>query len=284
MRSSRLDAALLVPAVAFLLAFLVVPIAMLLFISFQNQNLMMQPADGFTLERYVQLFTKANYLRDIGTSIGVAFVTCAITLVVAYPAAYLMASVKRKGLRTLLYIVLISPLLTSVVVRSFAWVVLLSNNGLVNEVLEFAGLIDEPVTMLWSMQSVVVAYVQVLLPLAVIPISTSLGEVPGNVKRASTALGAGRVRTFFKVVLPLTVPGAVNGGVIVFALAAGSYITPKLIGGVQPLLPLDIYQQAIQLYDLRMAAAMSIVLLVIVFLIILPVEVLLKRWEVRVYG
>lgn len=282
--NGRLNFALLVPALLFLIVFLVIPIGMLLVISFQNQNMMMQPTDGITFDRYIQLFTKPAYIRDILTSLGVAFVTTAITLVVAYPAAYLMANVKSKSVHTLLYIILISPLLTSVVVRSFAWVVILSNNGLLNELLEFFGLIDQPISMLWSLQSVIIAYVQVMLPLAVLPIATSLEAIPDNVKRASTALGAGRVRTFFKVVLPLTIPGAVNGGVIVFALAAGSYITPKLIGGVQPLLPLEIYSQALLLYDLRMAAAMSIVLLVIVFIIILPIERLLKHWEVKVYG
>ena len=188
-------------------------------------------------------------------------------------------------MRTLLYIVLVSPLLTSVVVRSFAWVVMLSQNGLVNQVLEAAGVIEEPLTLLWNMGAVVLAYVQVLLPFAVLPLATSLGEVRPQLRQASMSLGAGRVRSFFSVVLPLTVPGAVNGGVIVFSLTAGSYITPLLIGGgTQPILPLAIYQQAIQISDLRMAAAMAVVLLVLVVLIILPAELFLKRWEAKIYG
>lgn len=284
MKPTRANAALLAPAVAFLLVFMVVPIGMLFFISFQNQTATMQAAEGFTISRYITIFTNQNYLRDIAVTIGVAIATTAITAVLAYPAASLMAGMRRKWVRTLLYVVLISPLLTSVVVRSFAWVVLLSNNGLINQVLQAIGIIGEPLSMLWSMPAVIVAYVQVLLPYAVIPLVTSLSEVKDSVKRASLALGAGPVRTFFKVVLPLTIPGAVNGAVIVFSLTAGSYITPLLIGGSQPLLPLDVYQQALQISDLRMAGAMAIVLLAIVFIIVVPVERLLKRWEAKVFG
>lgn len=283
-RRGRANAWLLVPAVAFLVVFMVVPIVLLLYISFQNQTPTMQALPGYTFDRYVQIFTRQDYLWDILVTIGVAALTTVITVVVAYPAANLMVNAKRKWVRTLLYIVLVSPLLTSVVVRSFAWVVLLSNNGLFNQILQQLNLIDQPIAMLWNMPAVIIAYVQVLLPYAVMPLSTSLAEVKESVKHASLALGAGPVRTFFKVVLPLTIPGAVNGAVIVFALTAGSYITPLLIGGMQPLLPLAIYQQALQVSDLRMAGAMAIVLLVIVFAIITPVERWLKRWEVKIYG
>lgn len=277
-RSAQL--ALAVPAVLFLLAFMVVPMALLVVISFQDAG-----AGAFTVERYANLLTSPTYLTDIVVTLGVALLTTALVLLLAYPAASLLVNAKRKWVRTLLYVVLVSPLLTSVVVRSFAWVVMLSQNGLFNQVLETFGIIDEPLTLLWNMGAVVLAYVQVLLPFAVLPLATSLGEVRPQLRQASMSLGAGRARSFFSVVLPLTIPGAVNGGVIVFSLTAGSYITPLLIGGgTQPILPLAIYQQAIQISDLNMAAAMAVVLLVLVVAIILPVEFFLKRWEAKIYG
>lgn len=277
-RNARL--ALAIPAILFLLAFMVVPMALLVFISFQDSG-----AGAFTLDRYVSLLTSPTYVNDIVVTLGVALLTTALVLLLAYPAASLLVNAKRKWVRTLLYVVLVSPLLTSVVVRSFAWVVMLSQNGLVNQVLETFGIINEPLTLLWNMGAVVLAYVQVLLPFAVLPLATSLGEVRPQLRQASMSLGAGRVRSFFSVVLPLTIPGAVNGGVIVFSLTAGSYITPLLIGGgTQPILPLAIYQQAIQISDLNMAAAMAVVLLALVVLIIVPVEIFLKRWEAKIYG
>ena len=277
-RSARL--ALAIPALLFLLAFMVVPMALLVFISFQDAG-----TSAFTLDRYASLLTSPTYLTDIAVTLGVALLTTALVLLLAYPAASLLVNAKRKWVRTLLYVVLVSPLLTSVVVRSFAWVVMLSQNGLVNQVLEAFGIISEPLTLLWNMGAVVLAYVQVLLPFAVLPLATSLGEVRPQLRQASMSLGAGRIRSFFSVVMPLTIPGAVNGGVIVFSLTAGSYITPLLIGGgTQPILPLAIYQQAIQISDLNMAAAMAVVLLALVVLIIVPVEIFLKRWEAKIYG
>lgn len=277
-RNARI--ALAVPALLFLLAFMVAPMTLLAVVSFQSPD-----ADAFTIDRYASLLTSPTYLTDIAVTLGVALLTTALVLLLAYPAASLLANAKRKWVRTLLYIALVSPLLTSVVVRSFAWVVMLSQNGLVNQVLETFGVIDQPLTLLWNMGAVVLAYVQVLLPFAVLPVATSLGEVRPQLRQASMSLGAGRIRSFFSVVLPLTIPGAVNGGVIVFSLTAGSYITPLLIGGgTQPILPLAIYQQAIQISDLHMAAAMAVVLLALVVLIILPAELFLKRWEAKIYG
>lgn len=277
-RNMRL--ALAVPAILFLIAFMVIPMLLLVVISFQDAG-----AGAFTPQRYADLLTSPTYLTDIAVTLGVALLTTALVLLLAYPAASLLVEAKRKWVRTLLYVVLVSPLLTSVVVRSFAWVVMLSQNGLVNQVLETFSIIDEPLTLLWNMGAVVLAYVQVLLPFAVLPLATSLGEVKPQLKQASMSLGASRAHGFFSVVLPLTVPGAINGGVIVFSLTAGSYITPLLIGGgTQPILPLAIYQQAIQISDLSMAAAMAVVLLALVALIIIPVEVFLKRWEAKVYG
>lgn len=131
-RSVRM--ALAIPALLFLVAFMVVPMALLVFISFQNGD-----AGAFTIDRYASLLTSPTYVTDIAVTLGVALLTTALVLLLAYPAASLLVNAKRKGVRTLLYIALVSPLLTSVVVRSFAWVVMLSQNGLVNQVLEAAG-------------------------------------------------------------------------------------------------------------------------------------------------
>ncbi len=276
---------LLIPELLFLLLFLVAPIVLLFFISFQNQDAMLQVQPGFTVARYVTILTQWKYLKDILVTLGVALLTTAIALALAYPAAYILVNAPTRTLRSVLYVLLVSPLLTSVVVRTFAWIVLLANNGIVNQVLQLLGITSQPVTLLWNMGAVILAYVQVMLPFAVMPIATSMGEIHPSLQKASMSLGVGRVRSFFKVTLPLTIPGMASGGIIVFALTAGSYITPLLVGGgMQPLLPLMIYQQAMQVSDLRMAAALSMVLLVLVFLFVLPVEALLKRWEVKVYG
>ncbi|NMO97132.1 ABC transporter permease [Paenibacillus lemnae] len=273
---------LLTPSLLFLTAFLVVPFIMLIVLSFREVDSLLNVLPTYSLSHYTEVFTSGIYLNTIQSSLGVALLTTVICTLLAYPAAYLLVRTERPALRTLFYILLISPLLTSVVIRTFAWIVILAQNGLLNELLMNLHLIDKPLSMLWSMNAVVIAYVQVMLPFAVLPIATSMGEIQPKLRQASMSLGAGRVRTFFTVTLPLTLPGMLSGAAIVFSLAAGSYITPLLVGGrLQPLLPLAIYQQAVQVFNMPFAAALSVTLLIMVILVVLLLGWISKRWEAR---
>lgn len=270
---------MMLPALIFLLVFMVVPIVFII------QQSLISEAGAFSFERYAQILTSARDWKAIGLTIGVALLVTGFCELLAYPVAYLMTRTKSRSWKTVFYIILVSPLLTSVVIRSFAWIVLLTQNGIINTILIAAGVTEKPLTLLWNLKAVILVYVQVLLPFAVMPLSSAFEEISTDYEKASKSLGMGRVATFFKITLPLTVTGAVSGGVMVFALTAGSYITPLLIGGGrQDFLPVRIYQQAIQLMDLQGAGAYSCVLLILVLLIILPVEYALKRWERKVYG
>lgn len=270
---------MMLPALIFLLVFMVVPIVFII------QQSLISEAGAFSFERYAQILTSARDWKAIGLTIGVALLVTGFCELLAYPVAYLIARTKSRSWKTVFYIILVSPLLTSVVIRSFAWIVLLTQNGIINTILIAAGVTEKPLTLLWNLKAVILVYVQVLLPFAVMPLSSAFEEISTDYEKASKSLGMGRVATFFKITLPLTVTGAVSGGVMVFALTAGSYITPLLIGGGrQDFLPVRIYQQAIQLMDLQGAGAYSCVLLILVLLIILPVEYALKRWERKVYG
>ena len=270
---------MMLPALIFLLVFMVVPIVFII------QQSLISEAGAFSFERYAQILTSVRDWKAIGLTIGVALLVTGFCELLAYPVAYLMARTKSRSWKTVVYIILVSPLLTSVVIRSFAWIVLLTQNGIINTILLAAGVTEKPLTLLWNLKAVILVYVQVLLPFAVMPLSSAFEEISTDYEKASKSLGMGRVATFFKITLPLTVTGAVSGGVMVFALTAGSYITPLLIGGGrQDFLPVRIYQQAIQLMDLQGAGAYSCVLLIMVLLIILPVEYVLKRWERKVYG
>lgn len=275
----------LLPTLLFFGVFLVLPFALLIKLSFQDVDAMLITLNTYSFSQYIEVFSTPVYLKTIWSTIWVAFLTTVICLLLAYPAAYLLVRAPGPKLRALFYILLVSPLLTSVVIRTFAWIVLLAQNGLINESLLKLNIIEEPLSMLWSMKAVIIAYVQVMLPFAVLPIATSLSETNTNLRNASMILGANRIQTFLKVTLPLTIPGAITGAIIVFSLAAGSYITPLLVGGrMQPFLPLSIYQQVMQVFNLPLAAAMSISLLIIVFLIVGMLSYILKRWEARMHA
>nr|WP_326289895.1 ABC transporter permease [Bacillus glycinifermentans] len=276
---------LLLPALLFLGVFLVFPFVLLLILSFRDVDAMMNTLETYGFSQYIEVFTSDVYLKTIGTTLWTALKTTVLCLLMAYPAAYLLVHAPNRKWRALFYILLVSPLLTSVVIRTFSWIVLLSQNGLVNEALISMNVIEKPLPLLWNMNAVIIAYVQVMLPFAVLPIATSLSDISPNVKHASMSLGAGRLRTFFCITLPLSIPGMITGAVIVFSLAAGSYITPLLVGGrMQPLLPLSIYQQVLQVFNLPLAAAMSFTLLVAVCLIVGLLGMILKRWEARMNG
>ncbi|MGE6631991.1 ABC transporter permease [Bacillus sp. NPDC077027] len=276
---------MLLPALLFLIVFLLVPLVMVFVLSFRDVDSMMNTLQSYSLSQYVHVFTTGAYVKAIGSTIWVAIQTTVLCLLMAYPAAYLLVRAPSRRLRAFLYILLVSPLLTSVVIRTFAWIVLLSQNGLINGILLDLHFIQEPLSMLWNMNAVIIAYVQVMLPFAVLPIATSLTDMNRNLRQASMSLGAGRVRTFFCVTLPLTIPGMITGAIIVFSLAAGSYITPLLVGGrMQPLLPLSIYQQVMQVYNLPLAAAMSFTLLLCVLVVVSILSYLLKRWEARMHA
>ncbi|MED1144307.1 ABC transporter permease [Bacillus paralicheniformis] len=276
---------LLVPVLLFLGVFLVLPLVLLLLLSFRDVDAMMNTLDTYSFSQYVEVFSSDIYLKTIGITLWTALKTTVLCLVMAYPAAYLLVKAPTGRLRALFYILLVSPLLTSVVIRTFSWIVLLSQNGIVNEALISLKLIEKPLPLLWNMNAVIIAYVQVMLPFAVLSLAGSLSEMKPDLKFASMSLGAGRLRTFFFVTLPMTVPGLLTGAMIVFSLSAGSYITPLLVGGrMQPLLPLSIYQQVMQVFHLPLAAAMSITLLAVVSVVIGILGFFQKRWEARING
>ncbi|MCY7912719.1 ABC transporter permease [Bacillus haynesii] len=276
---------LLVPVLLFLGVFLVLPLVLLLFLSFRDVDAMMNTLETYSFSQYVEVFSSDIYLKTIGITLWTALKTTVLCLVMAYPAAYLLVKAPTGRLRALFYILLVSPLLTSVVIRTFSWIVLLSQNGIVNEVLISMKVIEKPLPLLWNMNAVIIAYVQVMLPFAVLPLAGSLSEMKPDLKFASMSLGAGRLRTFFFVTLPMTVPGLLTGAMIVFSLSAGSYITPLLVGGrMQPLLPLSIYQQVMQVFHLPLAAAMAITLLAVVSVVIGILGFFQKRWEARING
>lgn len=276
---------MLTPCLVFLLLFLLAPLLQLFDQSLTAVDALLEPLPGFSLAQYLQVFSEPQYRYALLTTLWVSLLTAFLTVLLAWPAAWLLVNVRRRSWRTLLYVVLISPLLTSVVIRTFAWIVLLAQNGLINSALLATGLISQPLGMLWNMQAVILAYVQVMLPFAVLPLITSLNEIAPALRLASMSLGATPGHTFRRVVLPLTLPGMLTGFIIVFSLAAGSYITPLLIGGrLQPLLPIAIYQQAMQIANLPLAAALSLTLLVMTLLMAGIAGAVLRRWEKKTYG
>ncbi|MCY1214761.1 Spermidine/putrescine transport system permease protein PotB [compost metagenome] len=205
--------------------------------------------------------------------------------VLAYPVALIMAKETSKVIRTVTFLIVISPLLTSVVVRSYGWRILLSSEGPVNSALLAMGFIDEPLNLLTSEAAVVMSILHVLLPFAIITLATSIGAIDNSLYRASASLGGSPIRSFFRVTVPMSLPGLLGGSMIVFSLALGIYVTPLLVGGGnQSLVGLRIYEQVMRMFNQPIGAAFSFVLLACALVVVLVLSALSKRWEKRFNG
>ncbi|RAH97241.1 ABC transporter permease [Acuticoccus sediminis] len=243
------------PLAIFFGLFFVLPLALMTTLSFTDGTMPLT----FSLTQYATFVSNAINLGILWDTIRLALLTTALCLVLGYPVA--LAYQRLSGwTRSLLMFAIIMPLLTSVVVRTFAWLVILGRNGIVNGALVDLGLAPAPLRLLYTEMSVVVALAQIQLPLMVLPLITALQQLPAGVEEASTSLGAGAWRTFLKVTLPMTLPGAVAGGLLVFAASATAFVTQSVIGGGRLIyMPQYIYQQAISLQNFAFAAAISVV-------------------------
>jgi mannopine transport system permease protein len=218
-----------------------------------------EPALG--LSHYARLINEPLYGQVFFRTIWIAVLSTFFALVLGYPVAMLMA--RHAGRIALIAAVCVMvPLWTSVLVRSYAWIILLERNGIINDWLVGNGLITQPLRMLYTEGAVLMAMTHVLLPFMVLPIASALRSLPPDLPKAALNLGASRLRTFWSVTLPLSLPGVFAGCLIVFVMALGFYITPALLGGPRTLMIATlISQQAIDLLNWPFAGAISFVLL-----------------------
>jgi mannopine transport system permease protein len=217
-----------------------------------------------TLEHYARAFHEPVYLRVMLRTLRIAALVTAACLVLAYPLAWVMGRSKGLGLALLAAAVLL-PLWTSVLVRTYAWMVLLQRNGVINQWLTKLGLIDQPIQLLYTEAAVVLAMAHVLLPFMVLPIYSALKGIPEDYARAAQMLGASNWSTFREVIWPLSLPGVTSGCLMVFLLALGFFVTPALIGGPQQMMIATLVSQQVrEMLDWPFAGALVGVLLVFV--------------------
>ncbi|MGI4950530.1 MAG: ABC transporter permease [Janthinobacterium lividum] len=220
-----------------------------------------EPAPG--LENYRRLIAEPLYRQVIFRTLWIALVCTVSALLLGYPIAVLMARPGRIAVKIAVVCVMI-PLWTSALIRSYAWIMLLQRKGVINSVLLSVDPGFKPLNMLYSNGAVLMAMTHVLLPFMILPIASALGSISPDLPRAALNLGAGRVRTFFAVTLPLSLPGVFAGCLLVFVMSLGFYVTPALVGGPQTLMIATlIAEQATTLLNWPFAGAISCVLLVL---------------------
>ncbi|CCF00703.1 putative spermidine/putrescine ABC transporter permease protein (plasmid) [Sinorhizobium fredii HH103] len=247
------------PLLAALVAGFLYPVVRLVALSFS----------GGTFDHYRRIFSEPLHLGVLLSTIEVALVVTIASLVVGFPVAYLMARLSH-GFAVVVAACVFIPLWTSVLIRSYAWVVLLQRNGIVNQLLLEIGVTDGPLKLIYTQGAVILAMTHVLMPFMILPIYSALCALPPDYIRAARNLGAGPVRAFVAVTLPLSLPGVFAGSVMCFVLALGFYITPALVGGPGSMLMATLIgQQTAVLLDWPFAAALSTVLLAVTLLFVL---------------
>ena len=215
-----------------------------------------------SLDNYRRLLEEPLYRQVIFRTLWIALVCTVSALLLGYPIAALMARPGHLGAKIALVCVMI-PLWTSALIRSYAWIMLMQRKGVINSLLLAWDPEAKPWTMLYTNGAVLMAMTHVLLPFMVLPIASALGSISPDLPRAALNLGAGRVRTFFSVTLPLSLPGVFAGCLLVFVMSLGFYVTPALVGGPQTLMIATlIAEQATTLLNWPFAGAISCVLLV----------------------
>jgi len=250
---------LLLPLGALLFAFFVLPFGLMLYESFFPSPLQITEG-GPTLANYTKLLGDFFYMKVLLQTLALGAGVTLLTLIIAYPVSYLLARTPRRQVMLLL---VISPLVVSIVIRSYGWMVLLGRAGTVNTWLQAAGVIDRPLALMYNWFGVTVALTHVLLPYMILTLATVIEGIPETLEDSAAVLGASWWSRFRHVLLPLSLEGVGAGCTLVFMLAIGSFVSVLLLGGSDTLiLPLMIYQQVL-LINNNFAAALGTYLLVI---------------------
>jgi len=251
---------LLTPALVMVVVLLIMPLCWLAFQSVQTE-------EGFSLANYIRIFQESIYWDTFALTFKISFLVTILSIVMGFPIAY--AASRLQGFwANLILICVILPFWTSVLVRAYAWLVLLQRRGLVNQTLMDLGIIDQPLTLMHNTPGTVIGTLHVMLPFMVLPLYSVMKKIPQDLMQASESLGAKPFYTFRRVFLPMAAPGVMAGSILVFVICLGFFITPELLGGGRTILVSMLVQRNVELYHAWGAAsAVGLVLLFVVFLI-----------------
>lgn len=259
--------ALVAPALAVVLFFFACLGVMVVY-SFLPHTGMAQVGNEFTMSNYARFLGSPFYLSYVSRSLVLSAYCTAVTLVLGYAVAYVMYRA-RPRMRLLIGLVLVVQFFTAYVIRTYAIMLVLGRNGVVNKALVGLGIVDQPVMLLFNQLGVAIGMVMISIPFMVFPIYSSLHAIPRNLEPAAHALGATPLKCFWTVILPLTIPGISAGVIIVYLFQVTAYIIPALLGGgYYDMVANLIFNKAISAMDYPLSAAVAMVMLVISCLII----------------
>jgi len=259
--------ALISPVVFWMVVFVAIPLLLVVGVSFLQRGIYGGIEYQVTINNYIRMFNPM-YFRIIWNSVVLSFFTTIICLILGYPFAYFTARAPQK-IRGMLLMLTILPYWTNSLVRTYAWIILLRTEGVINTILLNIGVITAPIPMLYNESAVLIGLVYVLFPFMVLPLYTSIEKLDRSLLEAASDLGATPLKAFFKVTLPLTKSGILAGAVMVFIPSLGYFFIPDLMGGSKGLLISNLIKnQFLTARDWPFGSAISIILIAITLIII----------------
>lgn len=229
------------------------------------------------LSNYLTFFSSRFRRAVLWRTTEVALITTSVSLLIGFVTAYVVSRAPGRW-KSILIIIAVFPLLTGVVVRSFAWLVILGKNGILNDIMLAVGVISEPISMLYTEGAVIIAMIYLFVPLMILTIVGVLENIPDDLLQASSSLGATPFATFWQVVFPLAVPGLIVGAVLVFTGSFTSYATPQLLGGEQQMMMgTFLHQRAMVMFDWTGASTIAVIMTVVTILIVLAMGRMARR-------
>jgi putative spermidine/putrescine transport system permease protein len=233
---------------------------------------------AFTLENYVRFFSDTFYLGVLFRTLWISLVSTVACLVLGLPAAYYLSRLKIRWLKTGLILAIVIPLLMGNAVRAVGWIVLLADRGLINEAMIYVGVFSEPVRILYTGKAVAIGLIAVLLPFMIISLQAVFDGVPESYEEAAMNLGAPPFMMFYRVLLPLIIPGVFSGCLLCFVLAMNAYATPVLIGGPSfHMMAPKVYEQALKVFNWPFAASMAFILMAVTLVLTISASLALQR-------
>ena len=264
-----------VPYEVWMAIFVVAPIVIMVAYAFSSAD------GGFTLDNFVQM---GGYTEVFLRSFKLAIIATVICLLIGYPVSYLMSREGASFQRTAMVLIML-PMWMNFLLRTYSWMTILENNGLLNQLLQSLGLISAPLKILNTEAAVIIGMIHLLVPYMVLSLVGLLQSIDPNVEYAAYSLGASPLQTFSKVVFPLSLPGIISGCVLVFTMSMTSYVTPKLLGGSKFRMMATMVVQEINVnFDWGAASAISYILLAVILLVQIAVVLCTSRYMKRMGG
>lgn len=265
---------LFIPCIVLVAYFMIVPLVEIIIPTFTNTK------DGM-FSAYKEFFTDSYMMSIFLRTIKISVISSVICMIIGVPVSYYISRVSKK-IRGLFIALTVFPILTNSVVRSFAWMSILGKSGIINNLLMKLNIINEPLSLLYTEGAIIVGTVYIFLPLMIISLVGVMENIDNDLLEAAESLGANRLKSFFKVVFPLSLPGLIVGTVLVFTGSLTAYTTPQLLGGNKnTVLATLIYQKTMTLGDWQGAAVVATIMIIVTLIVIKGINFLASRLDKR---